>query len=181
MFLALLLDLESHNVHAMNRSTEQIAVSLGEQLSALNWQITVAESCTGGGIGAALTSVAGSSVWFEAGFITYSNRVKTALLGVPDGVFEKHGAVSSECVQSMLEGALRVSSADFGLAVSGIAGPGGGSSEKPVGTVYLAWGTLDQPQTKKYFFSGGRAQVREQAVSMALLNAESFLKNKNTV
>jgi nicotinamide-nucleotide amidase len=118
---------------------DELAQMLGQLLMAQNWRITTAESCTGGLIAGALTDVSGSSSWFEQGVVTYSNRAKQNLLGVPSSVFDEHGAVSEACVMAMASGALRTSGADIAVSVSGVAGPGGGSAEKPVGTVWLAW------------------------------------------
>ncbi len=118
----------------------QLAAELGHQLQTLNAQVTTAESCTGGGIAEAITRIAGSSAWFEAGFVTYSNQQKTRQLNVPPALFTQVGAVSREVVEAMVRGAQAQSSARFAVAVSGVAGPGGGSVDKPVGTVWLAWG-----------------------------------------
>nr|WP_198411380.1 nicotinamide-nucleotide amidohydrolase family protein [Marinimicrobium alkaliphilum] len=146
-----------------------LAAELGAELKALQWQVTAAESCTGGGIAAAITAVAGSSAWFEVGFVTYANRTKTSLLGVPEATLEAHGAVSEPVVLAMVEGALAASGADLAVAVSGIAGPDGGSREKPVGTVWLAWGRADGwRRARCFYFDGDRASVRRQAVVVAL-------------
>src|SRR5690606_11775962 len=108
-------------------------------------RVVTAESCTGGGIASALTDVAGSSGWFECGFVTYSNEAKIRYLNVPPGIIEQHGAVSEETVRAMVIGAVNNSLGDVAVAVavSGIAGPGGGSPEKPVGTVWFAWGNAE--------------------------------------
>ena len=118
----------------------QLAAELGRHLQTLNAHVTTAESCTGGGIAEAITRIAGSSAWFEAGFVTYSNQQKTRQLDVPQALFTQVGAVSREVVEAMVRGAQAHSDARFAVAVSGVAGPGGGSPEKPVGTVWLAWG-----------------------------------------
>jgi nicotinamide-nucleotide amidase len=152
----------------MNSVTTQLAFQLGELLSSKQFRVTTAESCTGGGIAKAITEISGSSVWFEAGFVTYSNRMKSQLLGVPDSVFEEFGAVSDACVRAMAEGALNVSGAECVLAVSGVAGPSGGSPQKPVGCVYLAWGTRAELHTRRFQFEGSREQVREQTIEKAL-------------
>ncbi len=134
--------------------------------------MTTAESCTGGWIAKALTDRAGSSAWFEYGFVTYSNTAKTQLLGVDPTLLEQHGAVSDAVVCAMARGALRRSSADWSVAVSGIAGPGGGSADKPVGTVWLAWGQRFQDgiqlDSQHQVFGGDRDAVRRQTVVMAL-------------
>nr|WP_246480675.1 CinA family protein [Motiliproteus sediminis] len=146
-----------------------MVAQLAEQLERRGVQVTTAESCTGGAIASALTERSGSSVWFEYGFVTYSNAAKHALLGVEEAIFEQHGAVSQACVEAMLHGALRVSGAAFGVAVSGVAGPGGGTPEKPVGTVWLSWGERDhRPHSSCFQFQGDRQQIRQQAVIQAV-------------
>ncbi|WP_282447966.1 CinA family protein [Pseudomonas fragi] len=146
----------------------QLATELGLLLKALNAQVTTAESCTGGGIAEAITRIAGSSAWFEAGFVTYSNQQKTRQLEVPEPLFTQVGAVSREVVEAMVRGAQRQSGARFAVAVSGVAGPGGGSPEKPVGTVWLAWGTGDEVSSERRHFPGNRDEVRQQTVIAAL-------------
>ena len=130
--------------------------------------VTVAESCTGGGVASAITAVAGSSGYFETGYVTYSNAAKTRLLGVSEAVLEAHGAVSRETVEAMVAGACRESGADLGVAISGVAGPGGGCAEKPVGTVWFAWGSERVQQAECRHFDGDRRSIREQAVRVAL-------------
>ncbi|MCW8156872.1 CinA family protein [Stutzerimonas stutzeri] len=146
----------------------ELAARLGEELQRLGAQATTAESCTGGGIAEAITRIAGSSAWFEAGYITYSNAQKTRQLGVPAELFEQVGAVSAEVVQAMARGAQRNSEARFAVAVSGVAGPGGGTAEKPVGTVWIAWADGAQVYAQHHLFSGDRQAVREQTVAAAL-------------
>jgi nicotinamide-nucleotide amidase len=131
-------------------------------------EVTAAESCTGGGIASAITGVAGSSAYFTTGYVTYANAAKTRLLGVPEGVLAEHGAVSEAVVKAMVQGACRESGASLGVAVSGVAGPDGGSAEKPVGTVWLAWGDAGEQQAECFNFPGDRQAVREQAVRQAL-------------
>lgn len=145
-----------------------LATRLGAGLSTLCAQVSTAESCTGGGIAEAITRVAGSSAWFEVGFVTYSNAQKTRQLGVPEALFEQVGAVSREVVEAMARGAQRASGARFSVAVSGVAGPGGGSPEKPVGTVWLAWMAGDELFSRRCLFGGDRQAVREQTVRVAL-------------
>lgn len=145
-----------------------LSSSLGEHLQQLNAQVTTAESCTGGGIAEAITRVAGSSAWFEAGYVTYSNSQKTRQLGVPAQLFEQVGAVSREVVEAMVRGAQAGSGARFAVAVSGVAGPGGGSAEKPVGTVWLAWADGDRVISVRKHFVGDREAVRRQTVIAAL-------------
>ncbi len=146
----------------------ELAARLGRNLLAQQAQACTAESCTGGGIAEAITRVAGSSAWFEAGYVTYSNRQKTHQLGVAEGLFAEVGAVSREVVEAMVRGACQHSSARFGVAVSGIAGPDGGTADKPVGTVWLAWADGEQLFSLRRRFSGDRAAVRRQTVELAL-------------
>lgn len=152
----------------MTESIYTLSQQLGRALLDRKASVTTAESCTGGGIGQAITHVPGSSAWFEAGFITYSNRIKSQVLGVPTELFELYGAVSEPVVLAMVKGALDLSHADFGVAVSGIAGPGGGTAGKPVGTVCFAWGAGQSLNAKTCHFEGDRAAVREQSVEFAL-------------
>jgi nicotinamide-nucleotide amidase len=153
----------------MTQTTYQLAEQLGRHLSASGANVTAAESCTGGGIAQAITAVPGSSGWFDYGFVTYSNQAKTRLLGVSETLLQDKGAVSSEVVSAMATGATRVAGCQFGVAVSGIAGPGGGTAEKPVGTVWLAWAYPGGIISERHWFVGDRAQVREQAVVVALV------------
>ena len=146
----------------------QLAAELGRHLQTLNAHVTTAESCTGGGIAEAITRIAGSSAWFEAGFVTYSNQQKTRQLDVPQALFTQVGAVSREVVEAMVRGAQAHSDARFAVAVSGVAGPGGGSPEKPVGTVWLAWGVGDAVTAECRHFPGDRDEVRRQTVIAAL-------------
>ena len=146
----------------------ELAAELGRRLQLLNAHVTTAESCTGGGIAEAITRIPGSSAWFEAGFVTYSNRQKTQQLNVPSELFETVGAVSREVVEAMARGAQHRSLARFAVAVSGIAGPDGGSPNKPVGTVWLAWGVGEKVVSEQQFFAGNRDEVRRQTVKAAL-------------
>ena len=134
--------------------------------------ISTAESCTGGLIAAAITDRAGSSEWFDRGFVTYSNEAKGELLGVSPHVFEEHGAVSEACVRAMAEGALQRAGADVALSVSGIAGPGGATPGKPVGTVWIGWAVhrsgTQRVDAQLFQFAGDRRSVRELAVLEAL-------------
>ena len=149
-------------------SITQLAERLGAALQGLGAQVSTAESCTGGGIAEAITRIAGSSAWFEAGYITYSNTQKTAQLGVPTELFVRVGAVSREVVEAMAAGARQRSGARFAVAVSGVAGPGGGSPEKPVGTVWLAWADGERCFAERCQFAGDREAVRRQTVQWAL-------------
>jgi len=146
----------------------QLSQTLGDSLKGLKQQVTTAESCTGGGIGEAITRIPGSSAWFEVGYITYSNTQKTAQLGVPTELFPRVGAVSREVVEAMAQGARQRSQADFAVAVSGIAGPDGGTPDKPVGTVWLAWASANQVIAQCRQFAGDRDEVRRQTVKAAL-------------
>lgn len=148
---------------------EAEVLSLADTLRARGWRLAAAESCTGGLIAAACTSVAGSSDWFERGFVTYSNDAKTEMLGVPAELIAQHGAVSREVALAMVEGALRHSRAELAVAVTGIAGPSGGSPGKPVGTVWLAVARQGAAaQVERLQLHGDRAAVREQTVRHAL-------------
>ncbi|KTC86420.1 CinA family protein [Legionella brunensis] len=147
-------------------------------LRALHLQIATAESCTGGLIAGLLTDLSGSSNWFERGFVTYSNLAKEEMLGIKSELIQLHGAVSEQVAEAMVLGALEYSAADVALAVTGIAGPNGGSDEKPVGTVWFAWAMRDQPAvTKGCYFSGvSRKKVRQLACTRALEGVLSLLK-----
>lgn len=166
-------------------STESLSAQLGAQLRSLQYSITTAESCTGGGIAQAITDSAGSSRWFSYGFITYSNSAKQQLLGVNEVDIERYGAVSQQVVESMAVGALKAAQADVAIAISGIAGPDGGTSEKPVGTVWIAWHVKNSAViTHCYQFSGDRKSIRNQSVRKALAMTISLLEQdtkKNTV
>jgi nicotinamide-nucleotide amidase len=146
----------------------QSVAALAELLRMRSWQLAAAESCTGGLIAATCTELAGSSDWFERGFVTYSNAAKTELLGVPAGLIEAHGAVSEAVALAMAQGALAHSAAQLALSVTGIAGPGGGSSAKPVGTVWFGWALPGRVWTECRHFEGDRAAVRQASVAHAL-------------
>ena len=145
-----------------------IAQKLGEILCKKNAKLTTAESCTGGAISEAITSVSGSSQWFEFGFVTYANSAKRQLLGVSEETLEQYGAVSEQVVKQMAQGAIKQSEADYAIAVSGVAGPDGGTEEKPVGTVWVCWQTPSQIWTHKLVLSGDRQAVRTEAVKKSL-------------
>ena len=149
-------------------SFENAVLALADKLRAKAWRIAAAESCTGGLIAAACTSVAGSSDWFERGFVTYSNEAKTELLGVPQALIAAHGAVSEEVARAMVEGALARAPVQLAVAVTGIAGPGGAVPGKPVGTVWLAWGTAAGVRAERLQLDGDRAAVRGGTVQAAL-------------
>ena len=145
-----------------------LAARLGAAALARGTMIATAESCTGGLVASAITSIAGSSGWFERGFVTYSDLAKEQQLGVASLTIERFGAVSEETAKAMAEGAVRGSAAQWAVAVTGIAGPDGGSPDKPVGTVWFAWAGPDHLQALKRQFDGDRAAVRRASVQVAL-------------
>jgi len=145
------------------------AAELGARLKAGGALLAVAESCTGGLLAKRITDVAGSSEWFERGLVTYSNRAKQDLLGVTPELLARSGAVSRECAEAMARGLLVMTPAHWALAVTGIAGPGGGSPEKPVGLVWFAWAQRHgEIEVESQQFSGSREQIREAAAEFAL-------------
>ena len=146
-----------------------ISQTLGEKLLANNWKLSVAESCTGGLVSKLMTDVPGSSQWFDRGFVTYTNEAKIDMLGVPLSTLTEYGAVSLQTVEAMASGVLANSLAEISLAISGVAGPGGGSDEKPVGTVCFAWANKQgQNISEIKLFSGDRESVRLKAANYAL-------------
>jgi nicotinamide-nucleotide amidase len=148
---------------------ETLARRLGETLAARGERIAAAESCTGGWLAKALTDIPGSSSWFDRGFVTYSNEAKSELLDVPAALIELHGAVSEPVARAMAVGALSHSAAACAIAVTGIAGPGGGTPDKPVGTVCFGWASRDgQCSSASGQFTGDRQAVRRQSVAHAL-------------
>lgn len=149
--------------------TAEINQKIAAALRQRGWLLATAESCTGGLIAAACTDLAGSSDWFERGFVSYSNAAKTELLGVPATLIAAHGAVSEPVVRAMAEGAIARSHAQVSIAVTGIAGPSGGSAEKPVGTVWFAWCIGSATTSERQRFDGDRAAVRAQTVAHALV------------
>lgn len=153
--------------------TEQII----KQLIANNQTITFAESCTGGLISSAFTSVPGASNVLNGSLITYSNQIKHAWLGVKNHTLQKFGAVSKQCVREMSQGALIKANADYAIAISGIAGPSGGSGLKPVGTVYIGISSKDQTITYKHLFQGNRTSIQKQATAIAIELFFTFLRN----
>ena len=157
----------------------RLAAELGQRLQAQGAQVSTAESCTGGGIAEAITRIPGSSAWFEAGYVTYSNAQKTKQLAVPQQLFSEVGAVSREVVEAMVRGAQAQSGARYAVAVSGVAGPDGGSAEKPVGTVWLAWGDGEQLFSQRRLFPGNRAEVRRQTVEAALAGLLRLVAQEN--
>ena len=151
-------------------TTSDLAKELGQRLLSGKLLITTAESCTGGLIAGAITEVPGSSAWFERSVVTYSNAAKQAMLGVDEAILSAHGAVSEACVKAMACGALANADAHVAISVSGIAGPDGGTPEKPLGTVWVAWAWAGETaiDAECFIFQGNRWQVREQAVCQAL-------------
>ena len=151
-------------------STELIdlATRTGHALQARQAMLATAESCTGGGIAEAVTAIAGSSGWFDCGFVTYSNAAKSAMLGVPALLIEEHGAVSEAVAAAMARGALLRSGAQVAVSTTGIAGPGGAVPGKPVGTVCFGWALGDEVRTARMQFIGDRQAVRDQSVAHAL-------------
>ncbi len=131
-------------------------------------RVCTAESCTGGLIAKSFTDLAGSSDWFDRGFVTYSNAAKSEMLGVPASLIDDYGAVSEAVASAMASGALRHSEADYAIAVTGVAGPGGGSAEKPVGTVWIAFASADHLEAQCHHFEGDRAAVREATLVAGL-------------
>jgi nicotinamide-nucleotide amidase len=156
---------------------DSLPEKLGAALRQRRWRIACAESCTGGGVAAAITSVPGSSDWFEYGFVTYADAAKVKVLGVSEATLGRFGAVSGEVVGEMAAGALAASGADLAVAVSGVAGPGGGSEEKPVGTVWFAWASRETSHVRAYRFDGDRARIRKLAVVTALAGVIDFIDN----
>jgi nicotinamide-nucleotide amidase len=149
-------------------TAQELIDTLAAELRSRGLMLAAAESCTGGLIAAACTEVSGSSDWFERGFVTYSNAAKTELLGVPAALIEQHGAVSEPVARAMAAGALLHSRAQLSVAVTGVAGPTGGSLDKPVGTVWLAWATPAGVTAECCQFPGDRAAVRRATVVQAL-------------
>ncbi|KAA0874687.1 CinA family protein [Nitrincola tapanii] len=152
------------------------AQEVAAALQAAQAKMSCAESCTGGWVAQLMTAIPGSSAWFEGGCVTYSNAAKTKMLGVDSALFERVGAVSQEVVVAMADGVRRLTESEISVAISGVAGPDGGTPEKPVGTVWLAWAVKGQPtQAQLYHFQGDRQAVREQAVQAALQGILDYL------
>ncbi len=163
----------------LNDEVEQLVEQIAFELRQRQWMLVTAESCTGGGVSQALTSLAGSSAWFERGYVTYSNRSKQEMLGVGDELIVRHGAVSVEVVEAMAKGALVNGGGQVSLAISGIAGPSGGSALKPVGTVCFSW-VINKISfiTDTVVFNGDRGSIRAQAVVYSLRGLLHVLKKK---
>ncbi|MCK4708798.1 MAG: nicotinamide-nucleotide amidohydrolase family protein [Gammaproteobacteria bacterium] len=153
-------------------------IQLSGLLKKRSYRMATAESCTGGWVAKAATDLAGSSDWFDRGLVTYSNDAKQELLGVSIQTLDQYGAVSEQTVIEMAEGLLRFDAVSIGVAISGIAGPGGGSDEKPVGTVWIAWKDTDHSVLSHcYFFTGNRQQIRLQAAIEAVKGLILLLKS----
>jgi nicotinamide-nucleotide amidase len=153
-----------------------LATRTGAALRAKGWLLCTAESCTGGGIAQAVTEIAGSSDWFDCGFVTYSNASKEALLDVPAALIAQFGAVSEEVAAAMAQGARANSRAGVAVSTTGIAGPGGAAPGKPVGTVCFAWSTEGTTRTQRLVFQGDRHAVREQSVRHSLQGLLQFIE-----
>jgi len=158
---------------------ETLIFALAEELRRRSMMCASAESCTGGLIGAMLTAVPGSSEWYAGGVISYANSVKEGLLGVSAQDLEQHGAVSEPVVRAMAFGVCRAVGAGAGMAVSGVAGPGGGTVEKPVGTVWIGWCVNGEVCSRKFLFSGNRDEVRLQAARAAMAGLLECLKKEH--
>jgi len=172
----------------MDRSYENIddavVLEIASVLMASNMTLATAESCTGGGIGASLTALAGSSQWFNGGVISYSNQVKETLLGVSLDLINTHGAVSNEVAMAMAIGGKEALQTDWCIAVTGIAGPAGGTVDKPVGTVWVAWAgpsalTVVSTNSRQFYIAGNREEVRDSAISKALQGFLHVIKGES--
>ncbi len=152
----------------MEFDLEKMVEALGESLRSKRYRMATAESCTGGLVACTLTDVAGSSEWFEGGVVAYDNRVKMRLLGVPEEILVRHGAVSRACVESMVRGVCTLMDVPVGLAISGIAGPGGGTPDKPVGMVWVAWQSAGRVWSREFSFDGTRREIKMQSMRAAI-------------
>ncbi len=155
-----------------------LAQQVGAALKQHGMALVTAESCTGGGVAQAVTMISGSSAWFDRGFVTYSNASKEEMLGVSPDTLEAHGAVSEQTVREMVDGALQYSRAQVAVSVSGVAGPTGGTPEKPVGMVWFAWGTNESVHAECHHLSGDRDAIRAKSVQIAL---QGVLNIMNTI
>ena len=156
----------------------QLSVRVGNRLRDERLMLVTAESCTGGLVAAAITDISGSSHWFERGFVTYSNQAKAEMIGVPAELIDKHGAVSEPVARAMAEGALLNSRAQISLSITGVAGPGGGTPEKPVGMVSFGWSNRLHTSVETLVFKGDREQIRVQAAAHALRGLLALLDEK---
>lgn len=164
-----------------DKTLTTLAEKLAQDLTNKNKSITLAESCTGGWVAKVFTDLRGSSEWFVGGFVSYSNQFKEEVLGVNHSTLKEHGAVSQQTVEAMALGALNKSDADYSIAISGIAGPDGGSAEKPVGLVWFAWAEKNKTQkilkSQQQLFDGDRLSVRRQAVAHALTEMSRLIND----
>ena len=169
----------SSATHSTN-STAELVQQLATALLARGWMLATAESCTGGLIAGACTDLAGSSAWLERGFVTYSNAAKSQMLGVDAALIAQHGAVSEPVARAMAQGALVHAQAQVALAVTGVAGPSGGSAEKPVGTVWFGWALNGRVVSEMQRFAGDRAAVRQATVNHSLQRLLELLQSPST-
>ena len=162
----------------IDHALEELSARTGKSLGSRGMLLATAESCTGGWVAEVITAIAGSSAWFDRGFVTYSNAAKQSMLGVAAATLEAHGAVSPEVAHEMAAGALAHSQAQVALSITGVAGPGGGTSTKPVGMVCLGWAVAGgEVRGETCHFEGDRAAVRRQAVERALQGLLAILEN----
>lgn len=161
------------------QETTELVKQLAQLLTDSSLMVATAESCTGGGVAAAFTDLVGSSAWFDSGFVTYSNAAKMRMLNVSAETLATHGAVSEATVCAMVRGAVNNSLANVAVAISGVAGPGGGSIEKPVGTVWFAWGNAENQHAQGLVFKGDRKEIRKQAVTYAIQGLVEWLLKNN--
>ncbi|WP_416049684.1 CinA family protein [Cupriavidus basilensis] len=162
----------------VSRLLDQLAVQVGISLNEKSLLLATAESCTGGLVAAAITDVSGSSGWFERGFVTYSNEAKSTMLGVPAKLIRDHGAVSEEVARAMAEGALLNSRAQVALSITGVAGPTGGTPEKPVGMVCFGWSNRITTKVETQRYRGDRQQIRRQAAEYAIRGLLELVRNE---
>lgn len=149
--------------------SDDLPAKIGAALLKRAQRVALAESCTGGLVAKRLTDLAGSSAWFDCGVVSYSNQAKQKFLGVDPAIIDRHGAVSGPCAEQMVRGVVDASGAEWGIALTGVAGPGGGTAEKPVGTVWIAWMRRGaEPQVRRFVFPGDRAAVRDRSADAAL-------------
>jgi nicotinamide-nucleotide amidase len=163
---------------ATDSVVHQLAIRVGNKLRDERLMLATAESCTGGMVATAITDISGSSGWFERGFVTYSNQAKTEMIGVPPELIERYGAVSEPVARAMAEGALRNSRAQISVAITGVAGPGGGTETKPVGMVSFSWSNRLQTKAETIVFKGDREKIRTQAAAHALRGVLAMLEQR---
>jgi len=168
------------HTHTQSMQTQQAVTRLSHLLLQKQWMLASAESCTGGMVAAVCTDLAGSSAWFERGFVTYSNAAKIQQLGVDAALISQNGAVSEAVARAMAQGALLHSKAQVTLAITGVAGPAGGTLDKPVGTVWFAWTTPQRLHSEVRHFEGDRAAVRQASALHSLLGLLSLIESTPT-